>query len=53
MDEVTNIGDHFKDPEGRSKLRKAARFAIAAIVTAAALAAVAKKVSSSDSTEQE
>jgi hypothetical protein len=53
MDEVTNISDDIKNSATTGRFRKASRYAIAALVGAAALAVVAKKVSSSDNTEQE
>jgi hypothetical protein len=53
MDEVTNISDAIKSTETKSRLRKASRYALAALVGAAALVVVAKKVSSPDNTEQE
>lgn len=53
MDENTNFGDHFQSPQGRSKIKKALSVIAIALVSAAALAVVAKQVSRSDSTEQE
>ena len=53
MDEVTDITDKLKSKNTRSKLRKAAGYAFAAIVGAAALAAVAVKVSNDRETPEQ
>lgn len=52
MDEVTDITETIKQNASKSKVRKAITVIAAALVGAAALSVVAKKVSGSDQPEQ-
>lgn len=52
MDEVTNITETIKANASKSRVRRTIKVAVAALVGAAALSVVAKKVSSSGNTEQ-